>query len=61
MAVLKPYRVTIGRGRQAVLRLSEETVKRCYPDAVLVAVGPEMETPEGPKTTRRSRAKSTAK
>lgn len=58
MAVLKPYRVNLGRGREAILRLTEETVARSYPDAVLVAVGPELETPEAPKTTR-SRAKTT--
>jgi len=59
MSALKPYRVTIGRGRQAVLRLSEETAKRLYPDAVELKIGPDPVMPETRKAAPRTR-KSTA-
>ncbi|WP_066527177.1 hypothetical protein [Corynebacterium bouchesdurhonense] len=54
MATLKPYRVTIGR-RETILRLSEETAARAYPDAVELKIGPEPVTPETPKATPRTR------
>lgn len=58
MATLKPYRVTIG-GRETVLRLSEETVARSYPDAVELKIGPTPATPEEPKATPRTRKTAT--
>ncbi|MCT1450642.1 hypothetical protein [Corynebacterium sp. p3-SID1194] len=58
MATLKPYRVNIG-GRETVLRLTEETVNRNYPDAVELKIGAKPTTPEQPKATPRSRTKST--
>lgn len=54
MATLKPYRVRIG-GRETVLRLSDETVKRSYPDAEELKVGPAPTTPEDPKPATRTR------
>lgn len=60
MSALKPYRVTVGRGRQAVLRLSEETAKRLYPDAVELKIGPEPVTPETRKPAPRSRKAAAA-
>lgn len=61
MAILKPYRVTVGRGRTTILRLSEETVTRSYPDAEELKVGPEPTTPESPKPRTRTRSKTAEK
>lgn len=61
MAILKPYRVTVGRGRTTILRLTEETVERSYPDAVELKIGPEPETPEAPKPRTRTRSKAAEK
>lgn len=54
---LKPYRVDLG-GRVTVLRLTEETAKRDYPDAVELKVGATPTTPEQPKAAPRRRAKA---